>query len=180
MDTRYCLPYGAPVVFLGVYSTWSQEHTTVQEHGESCAPVTAKTIRKRVSRTVTPLPRRQGRYCTLPGIRVQRLHNAGRIPAAAGAVDVVWMDFVLPVCRVLWAGLYALIRSAVYDSRHLAPFLLACITSKAQPIRLVLRVREGGLQLEIGIRVGSTAPTTRTPSTRRLRRRHGGPGRARR
>jgi len=90
----------------------------------------------------------------LADMRVQRLQQAGRIPAAAKGVDIAWLAFVRPAFRVLWAGMYEMIRSVVHGSRGkppFGPFLLAWVTGKAQPIRRVIRVRERGVEREIGV-----------------------------
>jgi hypothetical protein len=68
----------------------------------------------------------------LADVRVLRLREAGRIPAAATGLDVARLAFVFPAVRVLWAGVYEMIRAVVHGNRGKPPFLDRLCLSSSQ------------------------------------------------
>lgn len=76
-------------------------------------------------------------------VRVQRLQEAGHITRSANIIEIMWSAFAKPLLRVLWAGLYEMIRATARGTRQKPPFgefLMAWITGRTQFARKAVTV----------------------------------------
>lgn len=81
-------------------------------------------------------------------IRVERLKLAGHIQPNAKGPEILWSALLLPLLRILWAGLYEMIRTLARGTRQkppLGPFLLAWVTGQAQTVtrRITVTTAQG-------------------------------------
>jgi hypothetical protein len=89
-------------------------------------------------------------------LRVDRLKAAGHISSGASGLRIFWLAFVLPLLKIVWAGLFEMIRTAARGSRQkppLGPFLTAWATGKVQIVtkRLTITTAQG-VKREIVVR----------------------------
>lgn len=71
----------------------------------------------------------------LAHIHVNRLKLAGPIRPNANGAEILWLALVLPLLRIVWAGLFQMIRTLARGTRQkppLGPFLLAWVTGQVQ------------------------------------------------
>jgi hypothetical protein len=91
-----------------------------------------------------------GGLCTvlMIQIRVDRLKEAGHISSGANGLEILWSAFLSPMLKIVWAGLYEMIRTTARGSRQkppLRPFLAAWMTGKVQTVtkRLTVTTAQG-------------------------------------